>query len=383
MARRGARFRKRQVQVVGGGIVIEREVEALARAALQKPPQQRQAIAGTIATMLIDRDRKLTEKVRGVVAHVIQPLVADIESTLRRELAEELAGLPDAGTLPASLFVMLANDTIEVAHPLLSRSPILRDPDLIAVVRERSSAHRVAIAQRPDLSDAVTGALLDAAEAEVVSARLANRKAVLSPRMIERIVMLSQRMEVIQPPLLQRRELPAGLAYRMFWWVGGALRRHILQRFDVSPDMIDRAVTRVVDRRLAENGRLAEEQRRAEQRIAQLSRSGGLTEMLLLQSYRQGEIAMFEAALARMTEIRAITARRIAFETTGQALAIACKAADVTRPGFSTLFMLTRKMSRGTRVSDPKDLLEAVAFFDMVDRRRALAILALWDGDAI
>ena len=38
--------------MVGGGIVIEREVEALARAALQKPPSQRQAIAGTIATML-------------------------------------------------------------------------------------------------------------------------------------------------------------------------------------------------------------------------------------------------------------------------------------------------------------------------------------------
>jgi len=369
--------------VVGGGIVIEREVEALARAALQKPPSQRQAIAGTIATMLIDRERKLTERVRGVVAHLIQPLVADIEHTLRRELAEELAAMPEAGELPPNLFVMLANDRIEVAHPLLSRSPILTDPDLIAIARERSSAHRTAIAQRPDLSDAVTGALLDAAEAEVVTARLANRTAPLSPKLLERIVMLSQRMEVIQPPLLQRQELPAGLAYRMFWWVGASLRRHIVQRFDVSPEMIERAVARVVDRRVTETGRLAEDQGRARQRVAMLARGGGVTETFLLQSYRQGEIALFEAALAHMTEIRPITARRIAFETTGQALAIACKAADVTRQGFSTLFMLTRKMSRGTRVSDPKDLLEAVAFFDMVDRRRALAILALWDGDAI
>lgn len=353
----------------------------MALVAQEKLPAQRRLIAATIAKMFLERDRRLSSRERSVVAEVIRPLIRDIELRIRQQLAETFATHEDAENISHELFVALANDEIEVAYPILKNSPILSDPDLIDVINKRSNAHRLAIAERGSLSDAVTAALLDSGEANVIETRANNRAAALSPEMMERMLRLSQRIEQIQPPLLQRGDMPPQLAYRMFWWVTSALRHYILEHHKVDKAVLDDVLQHVAERALVMRGRSDDDGDELGAKVAALAKSGRLTESFLLETYRKGDIRLFEAALANLTAISPGTARRIVFETTGQALAIACRAAYMTRAGFSTLFMLTRKMSRGSRVNDPKDLLEALNFYDALATDRARAVLTVWNLD--
>ena len=66
-----------------------------------------------------------------LLGDILRRLVRDVEMPVRRALADQLSVRKDA---PHDLIMMLANDVIDVAYPLLAKSPLLRDEDLIGVV---------------------------------------------------------------------------------------------------------------------------------------------------------------------------------------------------------------------------------------------------------
>ena len=84
-------------------------------------------------------------------------LIREVSREIRRKLAVRIADAP--GT-PRELAVLLANDEIDIASPMLLRSKVLEDVDLIEIVRTRSTQHLLAIAMRRDLSTAVADALV-------------------------------------------------------------------------------------------------------------------------------------------------------------------------------------------------------------------------------
>ena len=63
----------------------------------------------------------------------------------------------------------LAGDAIEVAGPILQRSPVLTDEDLVRVVRTNAMQYALAVAGRERLSEPVSDALVDTGDAEVVA----------------------------------------------------------------------------------------------------------------------------------------------------------------------------------------------------------------------
>src|SRR5690606_12136891 len=68
-----------------------------------------------------------------------------VEVEARAHVAQLLAPLERA---PVTVVVMLANDTIEVARPLLEFPAVLSDDDLIDIIGRRSEEHRIATAGR-------------------------------------------------------------------------------------------------------------------------------------------------------------------------------------------------------------------------------------------
>ena len=59
-------------------------------------------------------------------------LIRDAESSVRRLMSDKLADIP---TVPRDLIKTLANDEIEVAVPVLKKSTVLQDVDLIELRR--------------------------------------------------------------------------------------------------------------------------------------------------------------------------------------------------------------------------------------------------------
>jgi hypothetical protein len=88
---------------------------------------------------------------------VLSKLADLVEVEARAHVARVLAPLERA---PGTVIAKLANDTIEVAEPLLEFSNVLSDDDLIDIVAHQSEAHRVAIASRPNVPQRVGDAIV-------------------------------------------------------------------------------------------------------------------------------------------------------------------------------------------------------------------------------
>jgi len=67
------------------------------------------------------------------------------------------AALSECDYAPRALVVRLCNQTIDIAAPLLIRSPLLRDIDLITLIGRHGLAHARAIARRKELNPAIAG----------------------------------------------------------------------------------------------------------------------------------------------------------------------------------------------------------------------------------
>jgi hypothetical protein len=116
---------------------------------------------------------------------VLCQLAELVEVEARTHVAKLLAPLERA---PGNVVVRLANDTIEVAGPLLEFSNVLSDDDLIDIVANRSEAHRVAIAGRATVTERVGDAIVEHGGSSSVVRLVRNPNAELGHAALERLV---------------------------------------------------------------------------------------------------------------------------------------------------------------------------------------------------
>jgi uncharacterized protein (DUF2336 family) len=101
----------------------------------------------------------------------------DGETWVRRIVADAVKAAP---FLPAEIAFLFATDCELVAAPLIEVSPVLRERDLLTIVRDFPGAHRVAVARRARVSPRVADAICCSGEGEAIRALLANPGAEIS-----------------------------------------------------------------------------------------------------------------------------------------------------------------------------------------------------------
>ncbi|AXS42682.1 DUF2336 domain-containing protein [Breoghania sp. L-A4] len=122
----------------------------------------------------------------------------------RRYMAEELAELRRA---PETIVLRLANDIIDVAMPLLERSTLLRDPDLVEIARHKDQEHMLAIAGRDVLSEMITDVLVDRGDPSVKRRVAGNQGATFSEQGMATLVDAAAQDERLQMELGRRNDL--------------------------------------------------------------------------------------------------------------------------------------------------------------------------------
>lgn len=108
-----------------------------------------------------------------------------VEAEARAQVASMLAPLTRA---PGTVVLKLANDSIEVARPLLEFSSVLSDDDLIEIVSGRSEEHRSAIAGRTMVTERVGEAIVEHGDVQSVTRLVDNANADIDDRTMARIV---------------------------------------------------------------------------------------------------------------------------------------------------------------------------------------------------
>ncbi len=350
-------------------------IEELYTLARQKSIDGRTALAETVTDLFSSESKILTARERAIMFDILHSIIRDVEMSVRKRISAHVAELNDA---PSGLITLLANDDIEVAYPVLVKTGIIKDGELVEVIRNRTLEHQLAIAIRHDISEFVSDALVKHGNGAVVRTLLDNKNAKISRITMEVLVEQSRRINTFCEPVLRRRELGSDLAKRMFLWVSAALRQTIVNKFDLDQetvdDLLEKAVYEEIETMETE-GRTPE--KRAEL-TASLLQNKEATPELLLAILEQGEVSMFVSVFTGMTKLTEKLVMRMLFEPGGEGLAIACKSIGLDKMVFTSIFSLSRKARPNLRKTLQRDLRRSLGLYDQMTSDAAKKVLRLW-----
>ncbi|MBM3566087.1 MAG: DUF2336 domain-containing protein [Alphaproteobacteria bacterium] len=351
------------------------ESQQLLALARQKSQESRARLAQLITDLFDEPGRSLNEGERTHIYRILHDIIHEIEITARRAIASRIAARND---VPRELAQALANDEIEVAYPVLTKSKLLKDEDLIEIVRNRALEHQLAVAARSALSESVSDALARTGGESVVVSLLKNKDAAIAQQTMEYLVEQSQRVDSFREPILSRKELQPQTAKRMFVWVSLALREYIIENFQFDENEVDDLIEDVI---AAESSQLTgggERQKKSVLLAETLSHRGLITTEMLIAALREGEFQLFTAMFGRLIGLRDYLVTRLAFEPGGEGLAIACKTADIGKVAFATIYALTRRHADRTNTDSETAFAKELQFFDGFTVEAAREVMQQW-----
>jgi uncharacterized protein (DUF2336 family) len=352
------------------------ELIGLAR---DKSVEGRTRLVQIVGDLFFDTDTILRDAERSIMSDILRQLIHDVEMKVRQVLAVRVASESNA---PRDLISVLANDQIEVAHAILTQSTVLQDIELVEIVEHRTFRHQLAIAMRNTVSETVSDALIGTGNVDVIKTLLENDNADISGKAMEYLVEQSEKIDNIQVPLINRNDLGPDLAKRMYWWVSAALRKHIVEHYRIDEVELDDKIQDTIHDILGGGGEINNTPLRKSQELAEkLQDAEAITPQLLIQTLRQGEVVLFEDLLSQVTGLRTNLIRRFVFEPGGEGLAIACRAADIDKPDFASIFLLSRSARPGDKVVDPNEISRVLNFFDRIGLETARKVVKRWHLD--
>lgn len=348
------------------------DAESLFALARDRGADSRSQLAQMIGDLFCDENNVLGAQEKALMSDILTRVIEEVELDIRAGLAERFAARDDVS---AELIEFLANDDIMVAEPILRQSTLLHDGQMIEVIHHKTMQHQLAIAMRARVSEAVSDALVATDRHEVIKQLLENHGAEISSETMTYLVEKSQQETDLRQPLVHREDLPADLAARMYRWVSAALRKHILENFDVNAAVLDEDLDKTVEELIAMVRERARPGQTAVEMAELLAHANAMSPRFLIELLREGQINLFEGLFAEMTGLRPVLVQRFLYETGGETLAAACKAVGINKPDFASIFLLSRQARPGDKVVDPQELPRALEMFDKTDGTEARKLL--------
>lgn len=346
---------------------------------MDKSIEGREQLTTQIAQLSLEREHMLSDQERDLIFEILDKLIHEFEVPIRKRLAERLSRNAAA---PRALVVALANDEFAVAQPVLLRSTLLTDEELIRIIQHRSRQHQIAIARRRDISEAVSEKLVGTQDSDVITALLENTSARISKATLAYLTEQAEHIDSYQEPLVRRHDLTAELAQRLYWVVAANLRDEIMQSYDIHPTDLDDALEETVQEMVSEGSNGANHGESLEQTAAELARSMAAEQpiniALLITTLRQGQIPLFEALFEEWTQITMPRRAEVLYGPGGEGLAISCLAMGSSKQDFATLFLLSRSAGSGGQKTSPGNLARATRLFDKTKREDAQHVLRSW-----
>lgn len=245
------------------------------------------------AAVLSDEDRAHAQEILRVMAH-------DAAEMVREALSVTLKSSP---LVPHDVAVRLAEDVERICMPILGASPVFTDADLVEIVRIGGPLRQLAVAKRPQVSKAVTQAIVEHGEEVAVEAACANDNAQFADETLDAAVTRFERSEQVLAAMAYRNALPLSVTEKLVGLVGEQVRDHLLNRHEISAELAleiamgaqERATVDLVD----QAGRTSD----VKAFVGHLRQHDRLTASLLLRALAQGHMTFLEWGLAELASV--------------------------------------------------------------------------------
>ncbi|WP_420549970.1 DUF2336 domain-containing protein [Curvivirga sp.] len=336
-------------------------------------PESRNMLISSINNICLASGREMSAREKDLIYDIVAQLLQAVELQVRENLAASLAEQQD---VPKELVLALANDVIDVARPVILKSKILEDQDLIQLILEKAEQHQLAVSSRPDISEDVSETLVETQNVEVITSLLHNDSANIYTETIDKLVDDSQDVENYQEALIKRKELHQDMAKRMYGFVGDALKEHLELRFseeDMSIELED-AVAKAVNDAMEET-----------------SFNDGLDEILdrfspnytanargMVVALRDGDVFKFEELFADFSGLGHSFVTRILYDEGPNSLAICCRACGVSYQDFSDILCLLKNNANPHIFASNPLYKKTMDYFEKMDGEGAVKVLNSW-----
>ena len=254
---------------------------------------------------------KLTEAEFQIAQDIVRLMARDASVAVRTALSQALR---TAKRLPHDVAVKLAYDVEAVALPVIADSSVLTDADLIAIVRRGSSAQQEAVADRPEVSEAVSDALIEDAGESAVARLMRNVGARIRKLSFEKAADRFADSDMVKQGMAERSDLPATVAKRLVSIVSDQLANYLVARHELSRelavDIIGQSSERAMEHMRSDASGVDFRERVHRAHEAQrANRLGPL--LVLLRALSLDDMDYFASALAAMAKVPVANARTL------------------------------------------------------------------------
>ena len=257
--------------------------------------------AGALARAFLFADLTAPERAEAEIA--LTNLLDDPSPLVRKALADAFASATDA---PQTIVAALANDQSTVAAPILSRSPLLSDAELIDCAAIGDAFAQAAIAVRPHLSASVSAALAEVGACEALIALAVNSDAELAEFSMRRMVERHGEDAELREAMLSRDHLPPAVRSDLVAVTARVLTSFVTGCNWLSPERADRVLREARDKAhviIASDVQREGDWAGALALAAHLRASGQLTTSLVMRAILSGNACLFEAALVELSNL--------------------------------------------------------------------------------
>ncbi len=241
---------------------------------------------------------------------------------------------------PRKLILEFANDVIPVANPVLLKSPVLTEEDLISIGKNNGLFHRLAIADRPSISENITDALAGFNEPEVLVNLTSNATAEMSMETFASCVRISRRHDDLRYNLSGRDDLPRSLIPSLFAYSSEAERENLALKFNVDVDNFSEVVRQaVLEKAPQPDSPEAEdtEELAIARLVAKLAKAEQLNPASVINAAAAEKTMLFEYAISQLAGVPVDQFRQAVQRHPTVALALAAHAAGIDRSVYPTL----------------------------------------------
>jgi uncharacterized protein (DUF2336 family) len=296
-------------------------------------------------------------------------LVGEIETSAKALLASRLAPIDTAP--PRIIHTLAFDDAIEVAGPVLSLSRRLGDDALIENARSKSQGHLLAISKRETLSAAVTDALIERGNEDVLDSAANNPGADFSDRGFGQLVSRSERSDRLTTSVGLRRNISRPQYLKLIARASDSVRAKLEAAREHPKADIERAVDDAALQ--AHNGQdgLNEETSRARTLVKSLHEDGRLDEVEVTNFATAGKFDEIAMALGLLTNFPVAKVETMMLDSRTEGLLVLAKVAGLS---WSTLEIIVSMRSTllGT---DLPDMSEYRSNYDLLRLSAAQQVL--------
>ena len=310
------------------------DLEALS---VERDAGKRRELLRKVTDLFFITEEQQSDGDRDVFGGVLERVAFELEVEARAELSQRLSSTRFA---PHNIVRRLAEDDIDVAKPVLERSTVLTDADLVEIAYSKGQEHLMAMTRRDALSAAVTDVIVQRGNDDVLTSVSGNMGAAFSAKGFDMLAVKATNISKLRENLIQRDDVPNEIVEQIKASVAAKLKKEFSdQHADISSMEVDHVVELQSGNMDFSSVSTKKEDRIGTPKIdvKALHKNGLLTQTKIAEFAEKGLRAELVHSLAIKADIDTGMAFHTLYEAEVPALAVLCRAYHFKRETFGLL----------------------------------------------